>query len=65
MQPRFCSARRSGSGGGGGGRLLLLLLAAAAGAVGAVRETKYYDALGVSADADDRTIQKAYRRQAL
>jgi hypothetical protein len=64
MQPRFCSARRSGSG-GGGRRLLLLLLAAAAGAVGAVRETKYYDALGVSADADDRTIQKAYRRQAL
>ena len=45
--------------------LLPLLLLAAAVAVGAVRETKYYDALGVSPDADERTIQKAYRRQAL
>jgi hypothetical protein len=44
------------------GSSLLVLLAAA---VGAVRETKYYDALGVSPDADDRTIQKAYRRAAL
>lgn len=31
----------------------------------AVRDTKYYDVLGVAPDADDRTIQKAYRRQAL
>lgn len=44
-----------------GSSLLLLLLAAA----GAVRDTKYYDALGVSTDADEKTIQKAYRRQAL
>ena len=65
MLIRSCSTRRPSSGSGGSVRLLLLLLAAAAGAVGAVRETKYYDALGVGADADDRTIQKAYRRQAL
>ena len=45
--------------------LLLLLAATAVAAVGAVRETKYYDALGVAPDADERTIQKAYRRQAL
>jgi protein disulfide-isomerase A6 len=44
-----------------GGGLLLLLAAA----VTAVRETKYYDYLGISPDADDRTIQKAYRRAAL
>ncbi|GAB4816305.1 hypothetical protein N2152v2_003351 [Parachlorella kessleri] len=40
--------------------LLLLSLA-----VAAVRDTKYYDILGVAPDADDRQIQKAYRRQAL
>lgn len=42
-----------------------LLLLAAAAAVAAVRDTKYYDHLGVSPDADERTIQKAYRRAAL
>jgi hypothetical protein len=31
----------------------------------AVRETKYYDTLGISPDADEATIKKAYRRQAL
>jgi len=31
----------------------------------AVRETKYYDVLGVAPDADEATIKKAYRRQAL
>lgn len=45
-----------------GGALLLLLAAAGA---GAVRETKYYDSLGISPDADEKTIQKAYRRAAL
>ncbi|EFN59909.1 hypothetical protein CHLNCDRAFT_132941 [Chlorella variabilis] len=53
---RSCLGRRLGSS--------LLLLAAAA-AVAAVRDTKYYDHLGVSPDADERTIQKAYRRAAL
>lgn len=43
---------------------LALLLLAAAGAAG-VRETKYYDSLGVAPDADEKTIQKAYRRAAL
>lgn len=41
--------------------LLAALVAAACG----VQETKYYDALGVAPDADDATIKKAYRRQAL
>lgn len=45
--------------------LLLAALLALAHSCGAVRETKYYDWLGISPDADDRTIQKAYRRQAL
>lgn len=31
----------------------------------AVRETKFYDTLGVAPDACDATIKKAYRRQAL
>ena len=39
------------------------LLACAA--AGAARETKFYDALGISPDADEATIKKAYRRQAL
>lgn len=30
-----------------------------------VRETKFYDALGVDPGADEATIKKAYRRQAL
>lgn len=41
--------------------LLLLLL----GGVGGVRDTKYYDVLGVATDADEATIKKAYRKQAL
>ncbi|KAL4447472.1 hypothetical protein ABPG75_004691 [Micractinium tetrahymenae] len=44
---------------------LPVLLLAAAAAVAGVRDTKYYDSLGVSSDADEKTIQKAYRRQAL
>ncbi|KAK9816828.1 hypothetical protein WJX72_005531 [[Myrmecia] bisecta] len=39
---------------------LLLLLS-----VHAVRDRKYYDILGVEVDADDRTIKKNYRKQAL
>lgn len=31
----------------------------------AVRETKYYDALGVPPDADENVIKKAYRKAAL
>lgn len=41
---------------------VLFLLAALA---AAVRETAFYDLLGVAPDADDATIKKAYRRQAL
>jgi hypothetical protein len=42
--------------------LLLFLLVSLA---QAVRETAFYDLLGVAPDADDATIKKAYRRQAL
>lgn len=31
----------------------------------AVRETKFYDALGVPPDADENVIKKAYRKAAL
>ena len=41
----------------------LLILLATLGE--AVRDSKYYDILGVAPDADDRTIKKAYKKQAL
>lgn len=44
---------------------VLLIFLCNALAVHAVRETKFYDILGVATDADERTIQKAYRRQAM
>lgn len=44
-----------------GATTLLALVAVAKG----VREMKYYDALGIASDADEATIKKAYRRQAL
>lgn len=30
-----------------------------------VRDTKFYDVLGIAPDADDRTLKKAYKKQAL
>lgn len=63
QRPSWATAQRHRP--GGGALLLPLLLLAAAAAVRAVRDTKYYDHLGVSPDADEKTIQKAYRRQAL
>ena len=33
--------------------------------VAAVRDSKYYDILGVAQDADEATIKKAYRKQAM
>lgn len=42
-----------------------LLLALCAACAQAVRDTKFYDTLGISPDADEATIKKAYRRQAL
>lgn len=45
--------------------LAVLLLLAVAACAQAVRDTKYYDTLGISTDADEATIKKAYRRQAL
>lgn len=44
---------------------ICLLLALCAACVQAVRDTKFYDTLGISPDADEATIKKAYRRQAL
>lgn len=44
---------------------LLLAAAALGGAAASVRDTKFYDVLGVATDADTATIKKAYRRQAL
>lgn len=43
----------------------LLVLSILTGGTGAVRDTKFYDLLGVAHDADEATIKKAYRRQAL
>ena len=45
--------------------LVLLCICAELSPALGVRETKYYDALGVAPDADEATIKKAYRRQAL
>lgn len=42
--------------------VVLLLLSACS---QAVRETQLYDALGIDPGADEATIKKAYRRQAL
>ena len=44
---------------------ILLSLTINQGETKRVRDAKYYDLLGVDPDADDRTIQKAYRRAAL
>jgi curved DNA-binding protein CbpA len=44
---------------------LLLVFLAAIISASAVRSTKYYDVLGISPDADDRTIKKGYKKMAL
>ena len=44
--------------------VLVLLLCVVETIVG-VRDSKYYDLLGVAPDADEATIKKGYRRQAL
>lgn len=54
----------------GSQRLLLLAVAllslfGSAMPAGAVRDSKYYDVLGVPVDADDRTIKRGYKKQAL
>lgn len=46
-------------------RIAWLALFVAWSCVAAVRDSKYYDLLGVSPDADEPTIKKAYRKQAL
>ena len=45
--------------------LLTAVLALLLALTSAVREAKFYDILGVAPDADEATIKKAYRRQAL
>lgn len=47
------------------GLLLLTCLLAVALCVLAVRDTKYYDILGVAPDADEATLKRAYKKQAL
>ena len=46
-------------------RVLSLLLALAGQLVLGVRDMKFYDTLGVAADADEQAIKKAYRKSAL
>eukprot|EP00889_Picochlorum_renovo_P006041 jgi/Picre1/33071/NNA_008397.t1 len=45
--------------------VILVLLLSQQQVVLGVRDTKYYDLLGVAPDAEEATIKKAYRRQAL
>ena len=45
--------------------LALSALFVAVAGVAAVRDSKYYDLLGVAQDADEPTIKKAYRKQAM
>ena len=45
--------------------LALSAVLLAASCVAAVRDSKYYDLLGVAHDADELTIKKAYRKQAM
>lgn len=45
--------------------LLCAVLLFSSACVLAVRDKKFYDILGVSEDADDRTLKKAYKKQAL
>jgi preprotein translocase subunit Sec63 len=45
--------------------LLCAVLLLSSACVLAVRDKKFYDILGVSEDADDRTLKKAYKKQAL
>lgn len=45
--------------------IVAILLALAVGSAHAARDTKLYKTLEISPDADDRTIQKAYRKLAL
>ena len=45
--------------------VISLLLALALSSVLAVRDNKYYKALGISEDADEQTIKKAYRKAAM
>lgn len=48
-----------------GTALLLISILLHAPACLCVRDTKFYDILGISSDADDRTLKKAYKKQAL
>ena len=41
------------------------VLLACLSATSCVRDTKFYDLLGISPDADEATIKKAYRKQAM
>ena len=44
---------------------LLILICCLTSAVLAVRDTKFYDVLGIAPDASEAVIKKAYRKQAM
>ena len=45
--------------------ITLVVLSCSLSSVAAVADTKFYKLLGVDPGADDRTIKKAYKKQAL
>lgn len=46
-------------------KIVIALLLALATCAQSVRDDRFYRVLGISTDADDRTIKKAYKKQAL
>lgn len=44
---------------------ILLIFVLCLASVGAVKDMKYYKILGISEDADEQTVKKAYRKAAM
>ena len=45
--------------------MIILLTIFCLASVGAVKDMKYYKILGISEDADEQTVKKAYRKAAM